>query len=116
MAPPAGPRPGDPGGPRWGKILNVASASADKLRQNQELSDLMLALGCGSGSRYDGGALRYDRVVIMTDADVDGAHRLAADDILLSGDAEAGGGRPSVPGHAAALPADPRLEVRLRPG
>ncbi len=60
--------------PLRGKILNVASASADKLRQNQELSDLTLALGCGSGSRYDGNALRYDRVVIMTDADVDGAH------------------------------------------
>lgn len=60
--------------PLRGKILNVASASADKLRGNQELSDLLLALGCGTGDRYDEAALRYDRVIIMTDADVDGAH------------------------------------------
>ena len=60
--------------PLRGKILNVASASADKLRANQELSDLMLALGCGTGVNFDESKLRYDRVVIMTDADVDGAH------------------------------------------
>ena len=60
--------------PLRGKILNVASASSDKLRGNQELSDLMEALGCGTGAAFDEGALRYDRVVIMTDADVDGAH------------------------------------------
>ncbi len=60
--------------PLRGKILNVASASADRLRQNQELSDLVLALGCGSGERYDETKLRYERVIIMTDADVDGAH------------------------------------------
>ncbi len=60
--------------PLRGKILNVASASGDKLRGNQELSDLVEALGCGTGPRYDEGALRYDKVVIMTDADVDGAH------------------------------------------
>jgi topoisomerase-4 subunit B len=60
--------------PLRGKILNVASASADKLRQNQELSDLMLALGCGTGGGFDEAKLRYERVVIMTDADVDGAH------------------------------------------
>jgi topoisomerase-4 subunit B len=60
--------------PLRGKILNVASASADKMRTNQELSDIILALGAGSGAHYREEALRYERVVIMTDADVDGAH------------------------------------------
>ncbi len=60
--------------PLRGKILNVASASADKLRQNQELKDLIEALGCGAGERFEITRLRYGRVVIMTDADVDGAH------------------------------------------
>jgi topoisomerase-4 subunit B len=60
--------------PLRGKILNVASASADKLRANQELKDLIEALGCGIGERFDIARLRYGRVVIMTDADVDGAH------------------------------------------
>ena len=60
--------------PLRGKILNVASASADKMRANQELSDIILALGAGSGSHYHEESLRYERVIIMTDADVDGAH------------------------------------------
>ena len=60
--------------PLRGKILNVASASADKMRANQELSDIILALGAGSGSQYREEGLRYERVIIMTDADVDGAH------------------------------------------
>jgi topoisomerase-4 subunit B len=60
--------------PLRGKILNVASASADKLRQNQELKDLIEALGCGVGERFDAKRLRYGRIIIMTDADVDGAH------------------------------------------
>ena len=60
--------------PLRGKILNVASASAEKLRQNQELKDLVEALGCGIGERFDRAKLRYGRVIIMTDADVDGAH------------------------------------------
>jgi len=60
--------------PLRGKILNVASASADKLRQNQEIADLLLALDCGSGERFNAEKLRYERVIIMTDADVDGAH------------------------------------------
>ncbi len=60
--------------PLRGKILNVASATADKLRGNKELGDLVQALGCGAGARFDAGALRYERVIIMTDADVDGAH------------------------------------------
>jgi topoisomerase-4 subunit B len=60
--------------PLRGKILNVASASADKMRANQELADIILALGAGSGAQYREEGLRYERVVIMTDADVDGAH------------------------------------------
>jgi topoisomerase-4 subunit B len=60
--------------PLRGKILNVASASTEKLRQNQELKDLIEALGCGAGDRFDLARLRYGRVIIMTDADVDGAH------------------------------------------
>ena len=60
--------------PIRGKILNVASASADKIRGNQEIADLTLALGCGTRERCDPTQLRYDRIIIMTDADVDGAH------------------------------------------
>jgi topoisomerase-4 subunit B len=60
--------------PLRGKILNVASAGAGKLEQNQELANLVLALGCGTGSKFHVGDLRYERVIIMTDADVDGAH------------------------------------------
>jgi topoisomerase-4 subunit B len=60
--------------PLRGKILNVASAGAGKLAQNQELADLVQALGCGTGSKYRDDDLRYERVIIMTDADVDGAH------------------------------------------
>ncbi len=60
--------------PLRGKILNVASASADKIGKNQEISDLLLALGVQTGSKFDLETLRYERVIIMTDADVDGAH------------------------------------------
>ncbi len=60
--------------PLRGKILNVASATIDKLGQNKELSDLLLALGVQGGSKFKEEDLRYERVVIMTDADVDGAH------------------------------------------
>ncbi len=60
--------------PLRGKILNVASASREKFRDNQQLSDLLQALGCGTGSAYKESDLRYERVIIMTDADVDGAH------------------------------------------
>jgi len=60
--------------PLRGKILNVASATADKIMANQEINDLEVALGCGTGSKYKNDDLRYERVIIMTDADVDGAH------------------------------------------
>jgi topoisomerase IV subunit B len=60
--------------PLRGKILNVASAGKDKLAQNQQLADLVQALGCGTGTHYRDEELRYDKVIVMTDADVDGAH------------------------------------------
>jgi topoisomerase IV subunit B len=60
--------------PLRGKILNVASAGRDKLSQNQQLADLIQALGCGTRSHYKEAELRYDKVIVMTDADVDGAH------------------------------------------
>jgi topoisomerase IV subunit B len=60
--------------PIRGKILNVASATADKIRANSEIADIALALGCGMRKDCDADRLRYERIVIMTDADVDGAH------------------------------------------
>ena len=60
--------------PLRGKILNVASAGQTRFTANQELADLVQALGCGTGEHYREEELRYDKVIIMTDADVDGAH------------------------------------------
>ena len=60
--------------PLRGKILNVASATGAKMQANQQLSDLIQALGVQTGSRYRDADLRYEKVIIMTDADVDGAH------------------------------------------
>jgi len=60
--------------PLRGKILNVANASSAKLSQNQLLADLIQALGAGTGAKYRDEDLRYERIIIMTDADVDGAH------------------------------------------
>ncbi|MEJ0044503.1 MAG: toprim domain-containing protein [Rhizomicrobium sp.] len=93
--------------PLRGKILNVASAAAGKLAQNQELSDLVQALGCGTGAKYREGdpALRPrhrdDRRRRRRRA-----YRLAAADILLSGNSSARARRPSLSRHAAALPPD----------
>lgn len=80
--------------PLRGKILNVANATLDKTEANQELMNLSLALGCGFGDRFQLANLRYERVIIMTDADVDGAHIAALlmtfffekmSDLVLSG-------------------------------
>ncbi len=60
--------------PLRGKILNVANATRDKLAANQQLQDLLQALGCGTGNNYRDDDLRYEKIIIMTDADVDGAH------------------------------------------
>jgi len=60
--------------PIRGKILNVASATSAKILANQEIADLILAMGCGTRKDCKPENLRYERIVIMTDADVDGAH------------------------------------------
>src|SRR6201998_3925791 len=60
--------------PLRGKILNVASAGKDKLMANAQLADLVMALGCGTGPHYREEDLRYSRIIVMTDAEVDGAH------------------------------------------
>ena len=60
--------------PLRGKILNVLGAASNKLTSNQEISDLTQALGVGLGSKFNIDDLRYDKIIIMTDADVDGAH------------------------------------------
>ena len=57
-----------------GKILNVASSTLDKMEQNKELSDLKKTLNCGTRDKFNVNNLRYDKIIIMTDADVDGAH------------------------------------------
>jgi topoisomerase-4 subunit B len=60
--------------PLKGKILNVLGAASSKLGSNSEISDLCESLGCGMGSRFNIDDLRYEKIIIMTDADVDGAH------------------------------------------
>ena len=60
--------------PLRGKVLNVANSTKSKINDNQQISDLIQALGCGSGDLYNESGLRYEKIIIMTDADVDGAH------------------------------------------
>ena len=60
--------------PLRGKILNVANSNQTKIKENQQIADLVLALGCGLRESYQESDLRYDKIIIMTDADVDGAH------------------------------------------
>jgi topoisomerase IV subunit B len=60
--------------PLRGKVLNVAGATRDKITANQQIADLIQALGCGTRERYREDDLRYDKIILMTDADVDGAH------------------------------------------
>ena len=101
--------------PLRGKILNVQSAGKDKLAQNVQLADLVQALGCGTGSHYRDTDLRYEKVIIMTDADVDGAHIAS---LLITffytqmqrADRE----RPPLSRGAAALPALARRQDVLR--
>ena len=60
--------------PLRGKILNVANSNQSKIKENQQIADLVLALGCGLRELYNENDLRYEKIIIMTDADVDGAH------------------------------------------
>ncbi len=100
--------------PLRGKILNVASATRDKLAQNQQLGDLLQALGAGSGAALSlrGPALRQDHHHDRRRRRRR-AYRLAPDHLLLPADAEADRRRPSLSRRAAALPADPGGEVDL---
>ncbi len=100
--------------PLRGKILNVANASSQKMSQNQ-LCPISFSAGCGDGTKYRDEDLRYERVIIMTDADVDGrAYRVALDYILLSRDAGADRAGAPVSCHASAVQAHARRQVVLR--
>ncbi len=102
--------------PIRGKILNVATATADKIRANQEIADLNLALGCGTRKDCDPDNLRYERIVIMTDADVDGAHiATLLMTFFFQEMPDAGAARASLPRPAAALPPDRRQGERSTP-
>ncbi|MEY9658289.1 topoisomerase-4 subunit B [Bradyrhizobium ottawaense] len=101
--------------PLRGKILNVASAGKDKLTANAQLSDLVQAIGCGQLLQYREEDLRYQRIIIMTDADVDGAHiaSLLITFFYRQMPRLIDEGHP-LPGRAAALQAHARHQVGLR--
>ncbi len=100
--------------PLRGKILNVASAGHEKLTANQQIADIIQALGCGTRTKYREEDLRYDRVIIMTDADVDGAHIASLlDHLLLPGNAAADHQRAPLYGGAAALSHQPGRQGAL---
>ena len=101
--------------PLRGKILNVANASSAKLSQNQLLADLIQALGVGTGAKYRDEDLRYERVIIMTDADVDGAHIASLLITFFYQEMpETRRKRPSLPGRSAALQDFRQERRRLR--
>jgi topoisomerase-4 subunit B len=103
--------------PLRGKILNVLGAASNKIGTNAEIQDLCQAMGVGLGTRFNIDDLRYDKIIIMTDADVDGAHIASLlMDLLLHPDAAADRPRPPLPRLPAALPADAGGAAGLCPG
>ena len=90
--------------PIRGKILNVEKARVDKMLKNAEIQALIMAIGAGVADDFDLAKIRYDRVIILADADVDGSHiRTSAVDVLPPPDAAADRGRPRLRGAAAAV-------------
>ncbi len=101
--------------PLKGKILNVLGAASAKLNENAEIRDLCEALGTGMGTRFKLDDLRYEKIIIMTDADVDGAHIASlSDDLLLHPDAPPDRQGPPLPRLPAFVSPDPRRAEDVR--